>query len=651
MKKYILPFILVVLFGKVVSASGTKTDSIPIMKRLVNTSIPADTKLRFLNKICAHYWTIDPDSSLGYGWKGLPLLKEKVSPRHAGYLHFVLGMAWENKGRSDSAMWYLGKAEQIFREGDEKRLYFRTIEQIGSLYRINGKYDTAVVLMNSALGYFKGTGDNFQIMSTLFNIGSVYLEQNRFNKALEYYQASAAYDSILNDTSAIATQLLGIGNIYLNLANLFKSYNPGKSEKYFLLSRQNYVESARYFSLSNHLTGRCFTSMSLLSSFIDAGMIKQADSILVADSLCVSYPDPRVSGGFRISQAKILYSKGKKSQALTLLTQVAGVKGEIMILPEFHEAMLLMAEILQGNGNRDSAWKIAERSLTWGRKNSVYPIAYKALTLMSQWSEDDGKTAGALAFNKEGGLYKDSLFIENGREVFDETELKLKNQSLREAMVSLEADGKLEKIRNLVIELAGAIALLLLAMVIYLLLIRSKRTNQKRFEAEQKMKIAEQEKKLGESAMENLRLAMLLNEQDLIYHTLQNADLNKTNQSMREKMAEFKFRFQKKRDQDQFSNLLAGMQRDAQKDPLGDFEVMFSRMHGGFFEKLLAVCPELSKAELQICALLRLNLSSKDIARLLNLAVASIDVTRSHIRKKLGLEQNQSLTSYLIMMG
>ena len=93
------------------------------------------------------------------------------------------------------------------------------------------------------------------------------------------------------------------------------------------------------------------------------------------------------------------------------------------------------------------------------------------------------------------------------------------------------------------------------------------------------------------------------------------------------------------------------MQRDAQRDPLGYFEVSFSCMHSCFFENRLAVSTNLSKAELQICALLRLNLSSKDIARLLNLAVASIDVTRSHIRKKLGLEQNQSLTSYLIMMG
>jgi DNA-binding CsgD family transcriptional regulator len=116
-------------------------------------------------------------------------------------------------------------------------------------------------------------------------------------------------------------------------------------------------------------------------------------------------------------------------------------------------------------------------------------------------------------------------------------------------------------------------------------------------------------------------------------------------------MGEFQLRFQKKKDQDEFGQMLNDMNRDAKKDPLGDFEVMFSRMHHGFFEKLLTTSPELTKAELQMCALLRMNLSSKEISRLLNLTVATIDVTRSHIRKKLKLDQSQSLTSYLIMLG
>ena len=632
-------------------AAEQKTDSIPIMKRLVTTGIPADTKLRFLNKLCAQYWTIDPDSALSYGWQAKPLLRQKVSQVNVGRHHFVMGMAWENKGNFDSTLWYLNRGADISAKAGDIRYQYRAIEQIGSLYRIMGQYDTAVVMMNQALGYFKSTGNDYQVMSTLFNIGSVYLEQNRLNKALQYYMASSAYDSILNDTSAIAAHLLGIGNIYLNLGNLFKPYNPEKSQKYFSLSQQNFRECAKLFLQADHLTGKYFSTVSLLASFIGEGMMAQADSLLRADSSCLSFPDPRISASFQISQAQLLLNQGKKSQALALLQKVSFNRGEIIILPEFHEAMLLMAGLLWETGKHDSAWKMAGKSLAWARKNSIYPIAIEALILQANWFDAVGRTQSALASTREAGRYKDSLFILMGKEIFDETELRFKNQTLLSAVANMKDDQKLEKSRNLIIKLAGTIALLILAFVILWQIARHRNINRKRLDAERKVILHGQEKELSESSMENLRLTMQINEQDLIYHTLQNSDLNKANQTIREKMGEFQLRFQKKKDQDEFGQMLNDMHRDAKKDPLGDFELMFSRMHHGFFEKLLAACPELTKAELQICALLRLNLSSKDIARLVNLTVATIDVTRSHIRKKLKLDQSQSLSSYLIMLG
>jgi len=71
-------------------------------------------------------------------------------------------------------------------------------------------------------------------------------------------------------------------------------------------------------------------------------------------------------------------------------------------------------------------------------------------------------------------------------------------------------------------------------------------------------------------------------------------------------------------------------------------------MHHGFYEKLLEISPQLSRSELQLCALLRMNLPSKEIASLLFLSLSTIDQKRHQIRKKLGLESNQSLNNFLI---
>jgi DNA-binding NarL/FixJ family response regulator len=87
---------------------------------------------------------------------------------------------------------------------------------------------------------------------------------------------------------------------------------------------------------------------------------------------------------------------------------------------------------------------------------------------------------------------------------------------------------------------------------------------------------------------------------------------------------------------------------DSSRDPMKDFELLFTQLHGGFNEKLVAINPELTRIELQICALLRLNLSSKDIARLTNISLSTVEMTRHHIRQKLNLDQKISLTSHLI---
>jgi tetratricopeptide (TPR) repeat protein/DNA-binding CsgD family transcriptional regulator len=642
--------VLAAISGLYIFAGNQEVDSLPIMKKMVAGSMPADRKLRFLNKLCAEYWTISPDTALIYGWKGLPLLKEKVSEKNRGNLYFVLGMAWENKGNPDSTLWYLFRAKGILKGVSDQRYYYRVVEQIGSMYRLMGRYDTAIVMMEEALAYFRGVKNDYQVMSTLFNIGSVYFDQNRYNKAIEYYKASAAYDSVLKDTSAMGVHFLGIGNIYTSLGNLFKPYNRDRSQDYFAQGRSYFRHSRNFFTRSSHQTGLCFTSMGLLSSYIDAGMLRQADSLLAADLACLSYPDPRVTTSFMISKAELSLVKGNKHQAIELFRKVSMTDGEFILQPEFYSAMLTFARLVQDEGHHDSAWRIAERSLNWARARDVYPLAAKALSLMAGWAEEDGKLINALALTREAGSYKDSVFQEIGKEIFDETELKFKNQLLLAQVLKLEDEQKIHKFRTLILELVIAVSFLVLALVITWLLSRSRRVKHLHLEAEQKMHLAEHERQISEKSIENLHLAMQLKEQELIYHTLQNADLTLLNRSIREKLSDFQLRFQKKRDQEEFNNILGEIQRDANQDPLNDFEVLFRQMHGDFYEKLMKACPDMSKAELQICALLRLNLSSKDIARLVNLTVSSVDVTRSHIRKKLALEQNQSLSGYLMKL-
>ncbi|MDD3078743.1 MAG: triple tyrosine motif-containing protein [Paludibacter sp.] len=78
------------------------------------------------------------------------------------------------------------------------------------------------------------------------------------------------------------------------------------------------------------------------------------------------------------------------------------------------------------------------------------------------------------------------------------------------------------------------------------------------------------------------------------------------------------------------------------------FRTNFDRIHENFFRNLHTKYPELTSNDLRFCAYLRLNLSSKDIAHLMNISLKGVEVGRYRIRKKIGLESTKSLTEFMI---
>ncbi len=78
------------------------------------------------------------------------------------------------------------------------------------------------------------------------------------------------------------------------------------------------------------------------------------------------------------------------------------------------------------------------------------------------------------------------------------------------------------------------------------------------------------------------------------------------------------------------------------------FEKLFDQAHENFFQRLKAKFPDLTPSDLRLCAYLRLNLSSKEIAPLLNISVRGVEERRYRLRKRLGLLPTQNLVEYIL---
>lgn len=99
------------------------------------------------------------------------------------------------------------------------------------------------------------------------------------------------------------------------------------------------------------------------------------------------------------------------------------------------------------------------------------------------------------------------------------------------------------------------------------------------------------------------------------------------------------------------SRVLRTIKRSLKNDDDWEFfEQAFDNADKDFLKRLKQKHEALTNHDLKLCAYLRLNLSSKEIAPLLSISVKSVDIKRYRLRKKMDLEHNQNLTEYILSL-
>lgn len=110
------------------------------------------------------------------------------------------------------------------------------------------------------------------------------------------------------------------------------------------------------------------------------------------------------------------------------------------------------------------------------------------------------------------------------------------------------------------------------------------------------------------------------------------------------------------KDKDKFSNqfrikniITKINQAIKNKDEWMVFETNFNEVHEDFFKDLLAKYPKLTNRDLKLCAYLKMNLTSKEIAPLMGISVRGVEVHRYRLRKKINVDNSENLTNWLLV--
>lgn len=99
----------------------------------------------------------------------------------------------------------------------------------------------------------------------------------------------------------------------------------------------------------------------------------------------------------------------------------------------------------------------------------------------------------------------------------------------------------------------------------------------------------------------------------------------------------------------EIKKIVKSIDRNISEDKDWDqFTIHFDHVHGDFLKKLKSKYSELTPQETKLAAYLRMNLTSKDVAQLLNISVRGVEISRYRLRKKLTLERETNLVTFLM---
>lgn len=179
-----------------------------------------------------------------------------------------------------------------------------------------------------------------------------------------------------------------------------------------------------------------------------------------------------------------------------------------------------------------------------------------------------------------------------------------------------------------------------------LLKIQKENLNDQSKKYQDKLLLEQQEKMILEQ--KQLKLTLENKELELAKKIIDQKGINELILTIRKKIEESQKNANQKMSPKNYNEFLAFLDKKVDKELNKEYEIAFDSSQTHFHENLLKIHPNLTTKDLRIASYLTMNLTSKEIAKLLQVLPSSIDVNRSRLRKKLNIEENVILREYLI---
>ncbi|MCC6252634.1 MAG: tetratricopeptide repeat protein [Bacteroidia bacterium] len=546
----------------------------------------------------------DYEESVKLAFRALNQLKSIKAPvKDIASTLNLIGLSYMSIGNYSQAEKYFTEANSEYQKINDIHGQVSTIHNIGVTNFYYGNYDKAMEYYTKALKKLEeGSADLLSEIDITTNIAILLNQEKQFERAINYYRKALRVQTKLNDRKGIGSTLTSIGISYFAQGNYDSSfYYHSRALDYF---KEGKMESGISMALNN--------------------------------------------------MGEILLLRNNNFEALELFKESKEIREKANEQYGLAISCKNLGRVFTQLKNWVDADKYFKQALNIGHEiNSPYILA-QVYQSQAEYYALKGDYKEAYKHNQMYHLINDSLFSTEKSIMISNLQERYKKENTEKEL--LKKNNKiqlLEKEKHLVkLYYIGSFIFLLLAIVaIWLYLSR------KKMQVENKLLQSERDKVLlkSEAELHQSKFEIEKNKKEEAIFELENKKQEIVQMALyisqqNEYLENFKKGIQEIKEDKQMLMVLEKefeqkLNLDKQRE---QFTLNINLINEDFYTSLHHKFPQLSDNEKKLCAMLRLNLSSKEIASILNISPKSVDMNRYRLRKKLEIPTHIELYDFFM---
>jgi tetratricopeptide (TPR) repeat protein len=509
---------------------------------------------------------------------------------------------------------------------------------LGNLELIRGNFDKAVAQFSMSAKIFQELNDSHRAPKSLSALAVVYIRQWKLSEALKNLFLSLNLEEKNKDINGAAGCLLNIGVVF------FKMGDFEKAKYYFRQSLEIYIKLKDSQRINVAITN-------LGSVFGEQG---KTDSALYYYQKTLDYFEKSKTNKFAqvhiLVEMSVMYQKKSEyTKSFEVLEKALSICKTMEMRENYAKTITEMAKTYYATGQDDKALEFAKKALEITRNDNLLSTRGDICNVLYNINKKRGKTDLALQTLEELKVVRDSLQKANNVEEMEKMDSKYLTEKLQQKELILQQQSDLYETRRIQFYLILSIIILSLGFLSIMFFVKQQAARRKTKILEQETEINKQKVIIHqqETALYEAELNKQKNE-ILAISTLQ----GKTNEALLQIINEIRqLAFQELKNKpvsDTLYKMAGNIEKLSTTDSWSDFRKWFTDIHPHFYENLNKICPSLTSNDLKLASLLRMNLSSKEIASLTLRSLDSIHIAKHRLRKKLGLEDDNKLISFLL---